>query len=149
MTGFALGGVVVGNGRAAELRGSGASYAATTTPATSGVVTVDIAGRAAEDGAGNPRVAADRFMIVADLTAMNRSPMPAGTLPNRRLAPDDTLNVDVSRAFVDPEGDALTYTATSSAPQVVTATVTRALVTLAAVSEGVATVRVSASDQAV
>ncbi len=54
-------------------------------------------------------------MIVADLTAMNRSPMPTRTLPNRRLAPDDTLNVNVWRAFVDADGDALTFTASSSA----------------------------------
>ena len=32
----------------------------------------------------------------------NRSPAPTEILPDRRLAPDDTLNVDVSGAFVDP-----------------------------------------------
>ena len=37
----------------------------------------------------------------------NRPPAPAGTLPNRTLAPDGTLTVDVSRAFADPDGDAL------------------------------------------
>ena len=35
------------------------------------------------------------------------------------MASDDTLNVDVSQAFVDPDDDALTYTVSSSAPQVV------------------------------
>ena len=34
----------------------------------------------------------------------NRAPMPTRALPDRTLAPDDTVNVDVSRAFEDPEG---------------------------------------------
>ena len=75
-----------------------------------------------------------------------RSPAPTGTLPDRRLAPDDTLNVDVSGAFVDPDGDALTYTVSSSAPQTVTARAEGALVTLTAVGEGAATIRVTATD---
>ncbi len=120
------------------------------TPAASGAVAVDIAAGAAEDDAGNPSVAAEQFSIVADLTqvAMNRSPVPAATLPNRTLAPDDTLNVDVSGAFADPDGDALSFTAVSSAPQVVTASVTCAFVMLAAASKGAATIRVTATDPA-
>ena len=146
VTGFTLADVVVGNGSVSQLGGSGATYAATITPAASGLVTVDVAAGAAEDSAGNPSMAADRFMIAADLSAANRPPMPAGTLPDQRLAPHDTLRVDVSRAFVDPDGDELTYTVSSSAPEVVTATVTSALVTVTAVGEGAATVRVTATD---
>ena len=77
---------------------------------------------------------------------VNRSPAPAGTLPDRTLSPDGTLNVDLSRAFVDPDGDALTYTVSSSAPRVVAARAAGALVTLTAVSEGAATIRVTATD---
>ena len=77
---------------------------------------------------------------------MNRSPAPAATLPNRTLAPDDAVNVDVSGAFVDPDGDALSFTASSSALQVVTASVTGAFVMLATASEGAATIRVMATD---
>ncbi len=76
----------------------------------------------------------------------NRPPAPAGTLPNRTLAPDGTLTVDVSRVFVDPDGDALTYTVSSSAPGVVAARASGARVTLAAVGEGTATIRVTATD---
>ena len=76
----------------------------------------------------------------------NRSPAPAGTLPDRTLSPEDTLNVNVSRAFVDPDGDALNYTVSSSAPQVVTARAAGALATLTAVGEGAATIRVTATD---
>ena len=44
-----------------------------------------------------------------------------GNPPDRRL-PDvgDTLDVDVSQAFTEPDGDALTYAVSSSAPRVVT-----------------------------
>ena len=72
--------------------------------------------------------------------------LPAATLPNRTLAPGDTLNVDVSGAFVDPDGDALSFTAVSSVPQVVTVAVTGAFVMLAAAREGAATVRVTVTD---
>ena len=121
VTGFELEDLVVGNGSASQLQGSQASYTATITPEASGTVTVDIAAGVAQDSAGNPSAAADQFSIVADLTSvpMNRSPAPAGTLPNPTMGPDDTLNVDVSQAFVDPDDDALTHTVSSSAPQVV------------------------------
>ena len=148
VTGFELEDLVVGNGSASQLQGSQASYTATITPEASGTVTVDIAAGVAQDSAGNPSAAADQFSIVADLTSvpMNRSPAPAGTLPNPTMGPDDTLNVDVSQAFVDPDDDALTHTVSSSAPQVVRASVTGTLVMLAAGSEGAATIRVTATD---
>ena len=77
----------------------------------------------------------------------NQSPVPVGTLPDQTLAPTRTLNVDVSRAFVDPDGDALTYAVSSSAPRVVTARAAGAAVaTLTAVSKGMATIRVTARD---
>ena len=76
----------------------------------------------------------------------NRPPAPTGTLPSRTLEPAGTLTVDVSRAFVDPDGDAVTYTASTSAPRVVTASAAGAVVTLTAVGEGTATIRVTATD---
>ena len=76
----------------------------------------------------------------------NRPPAPAGTLPNRTLAPDGTLTVDVSRVFVDPDGDALTYTVSTSAPRVVAVRAAGVRVALTAVGEGTATIRVTATD---
>ncbi len=76
----------------------------------------------------------------------NRPPTPTEALPDRALAPSRTLNVNVSRGFVDPDGDALSYTASSSAPQVVTARAAGAVVTLTAGGEGAATIRVTATD---
>ena len=77
----------------------------------------------------------------------NRPPTAVGTLPKRRL-PDvgGTLGVDVSSAFADPDGDALTYAVSSSAPRVVSVLAAGARVTLTAVAEGTATIRVTASD---
>ena len=76
----------------------------------------------------------------------NRSPVAVGSLPNRRLAPRDTLTVDVSRVFVDPDGDALTYAVSTSAPGVVVTRAAGARVMLTAVGEGTATIRVTATD---
>ncbi|MCY4508086.1 MAG: hypothetical protein OXG35_14185 [Acidobacteria bacterium] len=77
----------------------------------------------------------------------NRPPTAVGTLPDRRLPEvGGTLDVDVSQAFTDPDGDALTYAVSSSAPNLVTVLAAGARVTLTAAAEGTATIRVTASD---
>ena len=76
----------------------------------------------------------------------NRSPAASGTLPNRELTLPGTLAVDVSGAFVDPDGDALAYTVSTTAPSVVTVGTAGARVTLTAVRVGTATIRVTATD---
>ena len=63
------------SGREPEPERNNASYIATTTPAASGTVTVDIAAGAAQDGAGNPSAAAMQFSIVADLTPVPALPV--------------------------------------------------------------------------
>ena len=78
--------------------------------------------------------------------AVNRSPNASGVLPDRALSLPATLVVDVSAAFVDPDGDALTYTVSSSSPDVVAVMAAGARLTLTAVSEGTATIRVTATD---
>ena len=78
----------------------------------------------------------------------NRPPVAAGTLPDRRLEPGGMADVDVSSAFADPDlGDVLTYTVSSSAPQVVTARIAGARVTLTGVGEGTAAIQVTATDR--
>ena len=79
--------------------------------------------------------------------AANQPPAPVGALPERRLAAlNATLTVDVSAAFADPEGDALGYRVSSSAPHVVTVLASGAHVTLTAVGAGAAVIRVTATD---
>ena len=76
----------------------------------------------------------------------NRPPVVAGILPDRRLSRHGALDVDVSGAFVDPDGDALSYTVSSSAPAVVTVLAAGARVTLTASSPGRAVIEVRATD---
>ena len=76
----------------------------------------------------------------------NRPPVAVGSLPDRRLVPRGILPVDVSRAFVDPDGDALDYAVSSSATHVVTAGAAGARLTLTAVGAGAAEIRVTATD---
>ena len=76
----------------------------------------------------------------------NRPPTAAETLPDQVLPLPGALDVDVSRAFTDPDGDRLAYTVSSSAAGVATARAAGARVTLTAVSAGTATIRVTATD---
>ena len=76
----------------------------------------------------------------------NRPPAASGTLPDRALTLPDTLTVDVSQAFVDPDGDRLAYAVSSSAPDVVTVLAAGARVTLTAVGVGRARIEVTATD---
>ena len=76
----------------------------------------------------------------------NRPPAVVGTLPDRSMALHGVLHVDVSAAFADPDGDALTYVVSSSAPRVVTVGAAGARVTLTAVGAGTAAIRVTAAD---
>ena len=76
----------------------------------------------------------------------NRPPEPVEDLPDRALTLPGSLTVDVAPAFVDPDGDPLTYAVSSSAPDVVTVRAAGAHVTLTAVGEGTAATRVTATD---
>ena len=77
----------------------------------------------------------------------NRPPIALGTLPDRTLQADDGAEVvDVAGAFRDPEGDALTWSAASSAPAVATAQAAGGRVTLTPVAAGAATITVTATD---
>ena len=76
----------------------------------------------------------------------NRPPAVVGTLPDRRLALGSMLDVDVSQAFVDPDGDALSYRVSWSPRNVLTVEAGGTRVTLTAVGVGTATIQVTATD---
>ena len=82
----------------------------------------------------------------SELACDGAPPVVAATLPDRTLTQDGTLDVDVSRAFVDPDGDPLTYTVSSSVPHVATALAAGSMVRLTAVGAGMATIWVTATD---
>ena len=77
---------------------------------------------------------------------VNQPPTATGTLPDRELPLHETLSAEVSQAFVDPDGDALTYAVSSSAPRVATVLAAGARVTVTAVGLGRATISVTATD---
>ena len=76
----------------------------------------------------------------------NRAPQRVGSVPAQTLAPGRTVIVDASRYFSDPDGDALTYAATSSNTGVASAAVSGSTVTITARSTGSTTVTVTARD---
>lgn len=86
------------------------------------------------------------FARATGATDANRAPGAARTLPDRTLGLNGMLDVDVSQAFVDPDGDALSFEASSTAPNVVTARASGVRVTLTAAASGTATIRVTATD---
>ena len=80
------------------------------------------------------------------VTVPNREPVGVGTMPGQALEPGQTVTVDVSPFFNDPDGQALSFAATSSNTGVATATVDGTSVMLAAVEAGTATITVTATD---
>ena len=76
----------------------------------------------------------------------NQPPAAVGTLPDRHLMRHDRLDLDLSAAFADPDGDPLRYAVSSSTPEVVTVLAADARLTLTAVGIGAATIRVTAAD---
>ena len=104
-------------------------------------------------GEGGPADAAAVLDATAPVVAgfrrspANRAPVAVGRLPDRALQMDGGVAiVDIAGAFRDPDGDALTYAAASSAPAVARVQAAEARVTLSPVSAGAATITVTATD---
>ncbi len=114
---------------------SGSSLAITA--AAKGVGTITVTAR---DPQG--LVAQQRFQV----TVPNQAPATGDTIPAQTLFTGETATVDASAHFRDPDGDPLTYAATSTSPEVATVTVSGATLTIRAVAAGVATVTVTATD---
>ncbi len=76
----------------------------------------------------------------------NRPPQRVGSIPTQSIDVAESKTVVASQYFSDPDGDALTYTATSSAPAVVRVSVSGAIVTITGLTAGSATVTVTARD---
>lgn len=76
----------------------------------------------------------------------NRAPATAATIPDQMVVEGQTVAIAISAAFSDPDGDTLTYVATTSNAGVVSVGFSGRTLTLAAVADGAATVTVRASD---
>ncbi len=79
--------------------------------------------------------------------AANQPPVATvSSLPSQSLRAGQSVDVDVNAFFSDPDGEALTYSASSSNEGIAMVSVTGRTVTFTGVAEGVTTVMVTASD---
>ena len=130
--------------------GASTSDTAVATPSVSGS-TVTVTGVAA--GAATMTVtardpgglSATQAMDVT-VTEGNQSPVAVGTIPSTTVKAGESVSVNASSYFSDPDGDALTYAASTSDAAVATASVSSSTVTVTGVGAGAATVTVTARD---
>ena len=78
--------------------------------------------------------------------AANRAPQSVGSISLEELTEGDTVEMDVSRYFRDPEGNPLTYVGTSSNASVASANLSGRTIAIAALGGGSAIVTVTARD---
>ena len=117
----------------------------TITPISAGTTTITVT---ADDGnsdtGGGPVNQAFDVVVQA-----NQPPTRGNTIPSQTLTlntENSTKIIGVSQFFTDPEGDILTYAATSGDPRVATVVVAGNNVTITAVERGSTTITVSATD---
>ena len=84
--------------------------------------------------------------IGVTVEAVNQAPVAEGAIDDQTLMAGGEAIVDVSASFSDPDGDNLTFAATSSDDAVATVAVSGAVVTVTAVAPGSATVTVTTTD---
>ena len=123
---------------------SGAEVTVTGVAAGSATVTVTATAPRSGPPLGHPDVRRDGGGGVG--LVANQSPEAVDTIADQGVAPGDSVTVDVSGNFSDPDGDELTYTAASSDDTVATVSVSGAEVTVTGVAAGSATVTVTATD---
>ena len=76
----------------------------------------------------------------------NQAPVAVGEVPPVTMVEGEEFTASVSQFFSDPDGDELVYAAVSSDTAVVTASMSSDTITVQAVSEGMATITLTATD---
>ncbi|WP_419942361.1 Ig-like domain-containing protein [Candidatus Palauibacter sp.] len=102
-----------------------------------GVVTVTVTARDPDGGEARQNFA---------VRVPNRPPVPVDEIESRELFLGETVTVDVSAAFRDPDGDPLTFAAASSDTAVARASAAGNEVEVAAAARSTATITVTARD---
>ena len=80
------------------------------------------------------------------VTVPNQPPFPTREIPAQTVPSGESRTLDVSAHFIDPDGDPLTFSATSTDSTVATASAAADVVTVVAVARGTAHVIVTAAD---
>ena len=76
----------------------------------------------------------------------NQPPVVVGTIPPPTVVAGETVTVALSEYFSDPDGDTLTYAASTSDPAIASPTTSEGTLTIAGVAPGTATVTIVARD---
>ena len=80
------------------------------------------------------------------VTVPNQAPETVGSIRNRLVARGNTISVNISSHFADPDGDDLDYSATSSSTRIATVRVSGSTVVVRGRAVGTTTITVTASD---
>ena len=80
------------------------------------------------------------------VTVPNQPPLPEDTVAAQTVEVGDTAEVDVTPLFTDPDGDALTYSVSTSEPAVAVAFIADRTLSVMAAAKGQAVVIVTATD---
>ena len=91
----------------------------------------------------------DDLDVNVEVTNVNERPDVDSPIADRTMTVSVSMIISLQGTFRDPDGDALTYTASTSAPGIATASVSNSdsTLTLAALSAGSATITVTAADR--
>ena len=110
VVGLTLSDFLLSSGSLSELTGSGTTWAVTVTPAATMGATLQLSSQAVSDAGGNGNLASN---VLRFDSAPNRLPVIAATAsPQVRVG--DTVSLSLSAS--DPDGDALTWSATGLPP---------------------------------
>ena len=123
--------------RAAAIQASGSTV--TIAAAAQETVTVTVTARD-PDGLS----ATQEISVTVD--EVNQAPEAVGTIPTQTVDTGQTVEVDATPWFSDPDDDELTYEATTLDSNVATVTVSGSIVTVEGVAQGAAKIEITASD---
>ena len=84
--------------------------------------------------------------VAVTVRTTNRAPVAPDSIPAQSLRPGETTTLDLTSYFSDPDGDELTYVATTSNPGVVSVGLSGHTLTLTGEADGTVTVTVRATD---